>query len=195
MRWIRNLAAVFLVATALLFAVPTTAHADPGKCDIAFIDPVCEVGKTVLGKAGEIVTAPARYAANSAVDAVTSWVSDTAQWILGKVLVFIDHSTTPGLEADWFSERYHFMIGLAALVLLPMLLIATIRAVVTQDMSQLLRSFFVYLPVAVIGTFVAVHITQALLSITDSMSAAAARNIAGDVSQIFDSVSGTLSKD
>lgn len=194
MRWTRKLGVISFIATALLFAVPTAAHADPGKCDIAFIDPVCEVGKTVLGEAGEIVSAPVRYAAGSAVDAVTSWVSDTAQWILGKVLVFIDHSTTPGLEADWFSERYQFMIGLAALVLLPMLLIATIRAVVTQDMSQLLRSFFVYLPVAVIGTFVAVHITQALLSITDSMSAAVARNVAGDVSEIFDSVSGTLSE-
>lgn len=195
MRRTRNLAATFIVATAaLLFAVPTTAQADPGKCDVAFIDPVCEVGKTVLGKAGEIVTAPVRAVTGGAVDAITSWVSDTAQWILGKVMVFIDHSTTPGLEASWFTERYHFMIGLAALVLLPMLLIATIRAVVTQDMSQLLRSFFVYLPVAVIGAFVAVHITQALLSITDSMSAAVARNVAGDVSQIFDSVSGTLSE-
>lgn len=193
MRLSRDLAAIAFIALAFLFVVPPPAQAAPGKCDIAFIDPVCEVGKTVAGKAGEIVTAPVRYAAGSAVDAVTSWVSDTAQWILGKVIGFIDHSTTPGLEADWFDERYRFMIGLAALVILPMLLIATVRAVVTQDVSQLVRSFFVYLPVAVLGTFVAVHITQALLSITDSMSAAVARNVAGDVSEIFDSVGGTLS--
>ena len=192
MRRGRDLAAVVFVALAFLFIAPSPAEAAPGKCDIAFIDPVCEVGKTIAGKAGEVVTAPIRYAAGSAVDAVTSWVSDTAQWILGKVIGFIDHSTTPGLEADWFDERYRFMIGLAALVILPMLLIATVRAVVTQDLSQLVRSFFVYLPVAVLGTFVAVHITQALLSITDSMSAAVARNVAGDVSEIFDSVGGTL---
>ena len=193
MRRALDLVTVVLLAAAMMFLLAPSAAAAPGKCDVAFIDPVCEVGKTVIGKAGEIVTAPVRYAAGSAVEAVTSWVSDTAQWILGRVISFIDHSTTPTLGADWFDERYRFMIGLAALVLLPMLLIATVRAVVTQDLSQLVRSFFVYLPVAVLGTFVAVHITQALLSITDSMSEAVARNVAGDVSQIFDAVGGTLS--
>ncbi len=190
----RRLLSLFVIATTVVLATPTPAQAAPGKCEAFFaFDPVCEVGKTVAGQAGEVATAPVRYAAASAVDAITSWVSDTAQWILGKVVSFIDHSTTPGLEADWFDERYRFMIGLAALVILPMLLIATVRAVVTQDPSQLLKSFFVYLPVAVLGTFVAIHITQALLSITDSMSAAVARNVAGDVSEIFDSVGGTLS--
>ena len=182
---------VGIAAIVVLTAPP--ALAAPGKCEAFFaFDPVCEVGKSVADKAGDIASAPVRYAAGGAVDAMTSWVSDTAQWILGKVIGFIDHSTTPGLEADWFDERYQFMVGLAALVILPMLLIATVRAVVTQDVSQLVRSFFVYLPVAVLGTFVAVHVTQALLSITDSMSATVARNVAGDASEIFDSVGGTL---
>lgn len=190
----RRLSLVLAAAGTLVLTISTPATAAPGKCEAFFaFDPVCEAGKTVGGKAGEILTAPVRYAAGSAVDAITSWVADTAQWILGKVVSFIDHSTTPGLDASWFDERYRFMIGLAALVLLPMLLIATVRAVVTQDLSQLIRSFFVYLPVAVLGTSVAVHITQALLSITDSMSEAVARNVAGDVSQIFDAVGGTLS--
>ena len=190
----RRLSFLVGASATVVLAAPTPALATPGKCEAFFaFDPVCEVGKTVADKAGDIATAPVRYAAGSAVDAVTSWVSDTAQWILGKVIGFIDHSTTPGLEADWFDQRYQFMIGLAALVILPMLLIATVRAVITQDLSQLVRSFFVYLPVAVLGTFVAVHVTQALLSITDSMSAAVARNVAGDVSEIFDSVGGTLS--
>lgn len=170
------------------------ALAAPGKCDVFLIDPVCEVGKTLAGKAGDVLTAPVRYAANTAVEAMTSWVADTAQWILGRVINFIEDSTTPTLDAGWFSERYEFMIGLAVLVLVPMLLIATIRAVVTQDLSQLVRSFFVYLPIAILGTFVAVTITQALLAATDALSAAVAKNIAGDVSEIFDSVGSALSK-
>jgi type IV secretion system protein TrbL len=182
-----------LVPFGFLLLSTDTAAAAPGKCDVVVIDPLCEVGKTVAGKAGEVLTAPVRYAANSAVDAVTSWVADTAQWILKRVINFIEDSTTPSLDADWFTERYEFMIGLAALILVPMLIIATLRAVVTQDLGQLVRSFFVFLPVAILGTFAAVTITQALLSITDAMSAAVARNIAGDVSGIFDSVGSTLS--
>jgi type IV secretion system protein TrbL len=165
-----------------------SAEADPGKCQAGLLDPFCEAGKTVLGKAGEIVAAPVRAAAGGAVDMLTSWVADGAQWLLGKVVAFIDHSTTPDLGASWFTERYQFMVRLAALVLLPMLLIAAIRAVMNQDVSQLLRSFFLYLPIAILGTFVAVFLTQTLLAVTDAMSQAVARGVAGDVSQIFDSV-------
>ena len=191
----RNLRVILGVLPLGFFLLPIgPAAAAPGKCDVVVIDPLCELGKTVAGKAGDVVTAPVRVVAGGAVDVLTSWVADTAQWILGRVISFIDHSTTPTLDGDWFTERYRFMVGLAALALLPMLLIATIRAVMTQDISQLVRSFFVYLPVAILGTFIAVHLTQALLSITDSLSAAVARNVAGDVSEIFDSVSGTLSK-
>lgn len=180
-----------LVASVISFPL---ADAAPGKCKGAWlVDPICEVGKTVAGKAGDVATAPVRYAANGAVEAITSWVADAAQWTLKRVIGFIDESTTPRLDAGWFTERYRFMIGLGALVLLPMLLIATVSAVITQDVSQLMRSFFVYLPVAVLGAFVAVHLTQALLSITDSLSGAVARNVAGDASKIFDAVSGTLS--
>jgi hypothetical protein len=183
--------AVFI---SLLAILPLPAEAAPGKCDVPFFDPVCEAGKTVAGKAGDVVTAPVRWAAGSAVDTITAWVGDTAQWILGRVVKFIENSTSPTLDADWFTERYRFMIGLGALLLLPMLLIATIRSVVTQDVGQLMRSFFLYLPVAILGTFIAINLTQALLGVTDALSAAVAQNIAGDVSEIFDSVGGTMSK-
>lgn len=181
------------VGALLLFAIP--AEAAPGKCEAIFVfDPACEAGKTLATKAGDALAAPVNYAAGSAVDAMTSWVADTAQWILGRVVNFIDNSTSPTLDAGWFTERYEFMVGLSALILVPMLLLAAIRAVVAQDLGQLARSFFVYLPVAILATFAAVTITQALLGATDAMSAAVAENIAGDVSEIFDSVGSALSK-
>ena len=194
MRRVRDLASVALIALPLVFALAPEAAAAPGKCDVAFADPVCEVGKTVIDKAGDVAAAPVSYAAGSAVDAMTSWVADTAQWILGRVVTFIDNSTSPTLDAGWFTERYRFMVGLGALILVPMLLAATIRAVITQDLSQLARSFFVYLPAAILGTLAAVTITQALLAATDSLSAEVGQSIAGDASEIFDSVGSALSK-
>ena len=183
---------VLLALGLFLLIWGPSASAAPGKCDVPLVDPVCEAAKTVGGKAAGVVTAPVRWAAGSAVDAVTSWVADTARWIVGKVISFIDTSTSPTLDAGWFSERYRFMIGLAALVLVPMLLMATIRAVITQDVSQLARSFFIHLPVAVLATFAAVAVTKMLLTITDSLSAAVADGVAGDVSEIFQSVGTTL---
>jgi type IV secretion system protein TrbL len=189
----RAKASVVFVALIILPSFASTANAAPGKCDIPFFDPVCEAGKSVAGAGKDAVTAPIRYAAGSAVEMVTSWVADAAQWVVGNVINFIDHSTSPRLDAGWFSQRYEFMIGVAALVLVPMLLIATIRAVVTQDAGQLARSFFVYLPTAILGTFLAIHVTQALLAITDEFSAAVAQGVAGDTSDILDSAGRTLS--
>lgn len=182
-------ASLSLLTLTFLAAISTSASAAPGKCDAPIIaDQLCEAGKSAADKAGEILTAPVRAAAGGAVDMLTSWVADGAQWLLGKVIGFIDHSTSPNLGTEWFSERYRFMVGLGSLVLLPMLLIASIRAVMNQDLGQLLRSFLVYLPIAIFGTFVAVYLTQTLLAVTDSMSAAVADGVAGDASQIFDSV-------
>jgi hypothetical protein len=189
-----RLAGVAIACVVLMGLVhQQPASAAPGKCEAPdLLDLLCEGGKIAVAQAGEIVTAPVRVASGGAVDMLTSWVADGAHWILGKVVSFIDDSTSPNLGAAWFTERYRFMVGLAALVLVPMLLIAAIRAIVNQDVSQLLRSFFVYLPVAILGTFVAIFLTKTLLSVTDAMSAAVAEGVAGDVSQIFDDIGDAL---
>jgi len=69
-----------------------------------------------------------------------------------------------------------------------MLLVAAIRAVLNQDAAQLMRSFFVYLPVAILGAFIAIFLTRTMLAVTDAMSGAVADGIAGDVTEIFDAV-------
>jgi hypothetical protein len=184
---------VALVAILLVLSTPAAALAkdepddDCGTSNLVF-DFTCEVKDEI----GDVATAPITYAAGSAVDTITAWVADSAQWLLGKVVSFIDDSTSPDLGASWFAERYRFMIGLAALVLAPMLLMAVIRAVLNQDLSQLLRSFFLYLPTAILGTFIAVVLAQTLLSVTDALSASVADGIGRDVSQIFDAVGNTL---
>lgn len=163
------------------------------KCEApVFLDQVCEAGKSVRDQAAEVLTSPVRGATGSAVEMITAWVADGTQWVLGKVVNFIDDSTTPDLTASWFTERYEFTVGLAALVVLPILLLATIRAIMNQDIGQLLRSFFLYLPASIVATFIAITVTSLLLDATDALSAAVADGVAGDVSQIFEGVARTL---
>jgi hypothetical protein len=182
-----------LVLMQFFLASSSPAVAASGKCNApVLLDPVCEAGKTAVNKVGDIATAPFRYAANSTVDMITNWVADGAHWLLSRVIAFIDTSTSPDLGAGWFQERYTFMIGLAALVLVPMLLVASIRAVMNQDASQLLRSFFVYLPIAVLGTFIAVVLVQTLLAVTDQMSSAVVDGIGRNVADMVPAVSEGL---
>ena len=175
------------------FALQESSVVGSSQCDLVVVlDPLCEAGKTVAGAAKDVATAPFRYAANSAVDMVTSWVTDGAHWLLGRTIHFIQDTSSPRLDSAWFQERFDFMVGLGALVLLPLLIFAAMRAILMQDVGQLARSFGLYLPVAVLGTFLAIFVTSSLLEVTDSLSEAVSRNVAGDTSKIFDSVGATL---
>jgi hypothetical protein len=178
----------------VVLLLPSSAGAQEQACEaFIWLQPACSAGKKAAEVAGAVAAAPIKYAANSAVEMVTGAVAEAATWLLRKVVGFIDSSTSPDLTADWFNERYRLMVGLGALVVVPMLMLASIRAIMQQDVSQLLRSFFVYLPAAIFGTFLMLHLAQALLTGTDALSAAVAKGVAGDVSAIFDSVSDVLS--
>lgn len=189
-------AATGLVGGALIVvASPRVALAAPGKCEtLPGVDLACEVTKTALGAAVKVVTAPARAAASGAMDVVTSWVAGSAQWLLTKVVGFIDSSTSPNLDAEWFRERYDLMVGIALFVLLPTLVLAIVRSLLAQDPRQLFRCFWPYLPGAVLGMFAAVHLTQTLLVLTDQLSAAVSANVADDTTRIFESVGSTVAR-
>lgn len=149
------------VGALIVVASPTPASAAPGKCEtLPGIDLACEVTKTAFGAAGKVVTAPVRAAAGGAMDIVTSWVAKSAQWLLAKVIGYIDSSTSPDLDAEWFRERYDLMVGIALYLLLPILVSAIVRSLLSQDPRQLFRCFWPFLPAAVIGMFVAVQLTQ-----------------------------------
>ncbi|MGH7316296.1 MAG: type IV secretion system protein, partial [Candidatus Rokuibacteriota bacterium] len=192
---------VTLVTTALLGPLSGAVGAqDNGRCDAGLLDKACELAKGAGDKIGSgisnVVTAPIEAAGNSIMDQLTTWVADAAVSLIGKIVSFMESSTTPRLTSSWFTDRYELMMGLGLLILLPLLLIAAIRALLHQDLSQLLKSFFLYVPVAILATFVAIHLTQMLLAITDDLSAAVSESVGGDATRFLegggDSVAGAL---
>ncbi|MDQ3964608.1 MAG: hypothetical protein M3277_11980 [Actinomycetota bacterium] len=191
----RALAAALGVVGGVLLPLSAAAAAQSSKPDDGcgasnlLADAACEVADEV----GDVALAPVRHAADSVMDTVTSWVADSAQWVLTRVVNFIDDSTSPDLGVAWFRERYRFMLGLGALVVLPIFLLAVARSVLRQDLHELVRTVVVHLPVAILGTFLAVYLTQSLLVVTDQFSAAVGARIAEDTSQIFDAVGRSLS--
>ena len=189
---------VTLVAAALLGPLSGAVGAqDDGRCDAGVLDKACELAKGAGDKIGSgisnVVSAPIEAAGNSIMDQLTTWVADAAVSLIGRIVSFMESSTTPRLTSDWFSDRYELMMGLGLLVLLPLLLIAAIRALLHQDMGQLLRSFFLYVPVAILVTFVAIHLTQMLLAITDDLSTAVSESVGGDATQFLEGGAGSVS--
>jgi type IV secretion system protein TrbL len=194
----RRAAVVFLVAAGALvgpLSGSTTAQ-QGGRCNAGWVDRACELAKGAGDKIGSgignVVSAPIEAAGSSIMDQLTTWVADAAVSLIGRIVSFMESSTTPRLTSEWFSDRYELMMGLGLLVLLPLLLIAAIRALLHQDMGQLLRSFFLYVPVAILATFVAIHLTQMLLAITDDLSTAVSESVGGDATKFLEGGAGSV---
>ena len=80
------------------------------------------------------------------------------------------------------------MTALAGVVILPMLLASTLQAVVRQNPGQLVRTFLVQLPLALLLAVVAIQIVILSLSATDAMSDAVAGGTSADVSSLLTGV-------
>jgi type IV secretion system protein TrbL len=193
----RALIVVVLAVGALVGPLSASLAAQQGgRCDAGWMDRPCEIAKGAGDKIGSgignVVSAPIEAAGSSIMDQLTTWVAEAAVSLIGRIVSFMESSTTPRLTSEWFSDRYELMMGLGLLVLLPLLLIAAIRALLHQDMGQLLRSFFLYVPIAILVTFVAIHLTQMLLAITDDLSTAVSESVGGDATQFLEGGAGSV---
>ena len=81
-----------------------------------------------------------------------------------------DHRPRRGLVPTHYGE----MTALAGVVVLPLLLVSTLQAVFRQNAGQLIRAFFVQLPLALLLGVVAIQIVILCLSATDAMCTAVA---------------------
>src|ERR1019366_6427473 len=108
---------------------------------------------------------------------------------IGNVLI---STTTINIGASWFHTHYVEMTALAAVVVLPLLLVSTMQAVYRQNASQLLRAFFVQLPLALLLGVVAVQIVVLCLSATDAMCSAVTGGNGSDVTSLLTGISNGL---
>lgn len=166
--WLLTLVLALAVATAFLVnpltpsAQATVPPLDP--CRLPVVEHACDVvgnaAGAVAGAAGDLV-----------MRGVTTWVTNAAVWVTGKVGGLVEATTSPDLQSAWFEGQYGAMITVAGALAMLMLMLAVIQAVIRQDVWLLLRSAFGYLPMAFILAGVAIAATQLLIWITDDLSA------------------------
>ncbi len=147
--------------------------------------------------AGRLAGDAAQVAAQGMLDASAQWIAAGATTLLSRVTDIVTQTTSVNLEsphgaANWFGQQFAWMRTLAAFVILPMLLVAAISAVVHQDASRLLRAVGVHLPLAVIGTAVAVELTNRALQLTDLLSNQVSASLGGNVQDSLDSVTRAM---
>jgi hypothetical protein len=189
MAW-RRLACLFplLLALAVMAGVhPAAAAPLP---DPAATPPVAgPIGGTpclpVVGcdPLGGLASGAADAVTTAVFDGFNAWVAKGATAVLGHVASAMDATTKVDLNAAWFADHFGAMRGLAVLVLLPLLLIGIIDAVVRRDAGRMLRAVGVYLPVAAIGSFLAVELTNKAIQVSDAMSSQVTGDLASNSAQ------------
>jgi TrbL/VirB6 plasmid conjugal transfer protein len=168
-RW-ASAALALLFCTFVLagpFTAPARAQIGPGPtaCQLPVVGNVCDA---VSGA----VSGAAAAAGDLVMRGVTTWVTNTAVWVTGKVGDLVENTASPDLTANWFEGQYGAMLGVAGALALVMLMLAVIQSVIRQDAGMLVRSAFGYLPMAFILAGVAIAATGLLVAITDDISAA-----------------------
>ena len=148
------------------------------------LNPVCQIG----GLGGSI----AASGFESVLSGISQWVASGAEWLLGQIGTVLTSTTTVDLGATWFRTHYGQMTALAGVVILPMLLVSTLQAVLRQNPGQLVRTFLVQLPLALLLAVVAVQIVVLSLSATDAMSDAVAGGSGADVTSMLSTLSTGL---
>jgi hypothetical protein len=115
-----------------------------------------------------------KAAASAVLDGVASAVSDAAAWLAGHVLVLVSQTTSPDFGVDWFRREAAAMGTVVVLVVLPILMVATLGAVLRQDIRRLGRIWGVGLPLAVLAGAAAPQLAGLGLSATDELCTAVA---------------------
>lgn len=133
---------------------------------------VCQVTTGVTHAATSIASSVVGFGANSVLNALGSWVSDGASWLLAQIGKVIADTTAIDLGASWFTDHYQIMAVLSGAVIMPMLLMGIMQSIYRQNSSTLIRSVLVNVPLALLLTAVAVKLVQLGLALTDDMSSA-----------------------
>ncbi|HWE67584.1 MAG TPA: hypothetical protein VG298_13175 [Acidimicrobiales bacterium] len=158
----------------MLLTTVTLAAGCPG---INAVNPVCQIAS--LG--GTVASS----GINAVLSGVSQWVASGAEWLLTQIGDVLVSTTTINIGAGWFRHNYGAMTALSGVVVLPLLIVSSLQAVYRQSASQLVRAFFVQLPLALLLGVVAIQIVILCLSATDAMSSAIAGGSGSDMKKLL----------
>jgi hypothetical protein len=167
---------------SIVTAPMASAAVPAGGCSgLEALNPLCYAASAVGSIGGSIASA----GIGAVFGGLSQWVASGAEWLLSQIGDVLVSTTTIDLGASWFHTHYEVMTALAAVVVLPLLLVSTMQAVYRQNAGQLIRAFFVQLPLALLLGVVAVQIVILCLSATDALCTEVAGSSGSDVKALF----------
>lgn len=128
----------------------------------------------IIDEVGGFVGDAATAGFEMIIGGLVAWVIDAVVWVVGGVFTFFIEATDPNVQADWFitgNGPYATTAGIGALLLLLFVFAGIVQGTISGDVGGMLRRMVVDLPVSVLGMVGLVTVTQALIRLTDVLSA------------------------
>jgi hypothetical protein len=134
-----------------------------------------------------IISLPLSLGASAFFSAFTKWIAGGAQSVLTDLLDEVTAPTSVGLgSGDWFSSVAGVMFPLEEFLVAPLLLAATIGAILRQDMRRLARAWAVYLPISMLAGGAVVELTRTGLQFTDQFATSIQQLVLPNLQNILD---------
>jgi hypothetical protein len=181
MRRVEKRTKMMFELSIVMAPIATAATPSTGCAGLEALNPLCYAVSAVGSIGGSVASA----GIGAVLGGLSQWVASGAEWLLSQIGDVLVSTTTIDLGASWFTTHYKVMTELAAVVVLPLLLVSTLQAVYRQNASQLLRAFFVQLPLALLLGVVAIQIVILCLSATDAMCAEVVGGAGSDVKTLL----------
>lgn len=135
--------------------------------------------------------AVAESAFSSIVSGIAAWVLDGVTWVAGSVAGFFVESSSPDVQAGWFTgpdSPYLVMATIGASVLVLMVFFAVVQGLAAGDTAAMTRRLALDVPTAVVGIAGGVVFFQLLIDLSDAMSDALMAHFGDNVRHFADAV-------
>ena len=127
-----------------------------------------------IDKATGLIGGAASAGFESLIGGLVAWVVDAVVWVVSGVFGFFITATDPNVQADWFIKGngpYATTAAIGATLLVLFVFAGIVQGVLSGDVGGMLRRLAVDMPVSVLGMVGLVTVTQALIQLTDGLSA------------------------
>ncbi len=138
------------------------------------------------------------WAGDKIFEGLTNWIAKGVVLLLGFVWQVMDSTTSPRLDAEWFSgadgSPYATAAQIGGVVLLGLFLLAVMQGIAAGDVGGILRRVAADLPLTVFAMVGLVALTQAALGLSDAMSDTIWAGTRENAVTVFDGIGQISSK-
>jgi hypothetical protein len=140
----------------------------------------------------DVAGGAASSVAGGVLSAIVGWIVAGAKWLLDQIGGALSSSTSVDVGASWFHVHYAAMGAIAAVVAVPLLVLAAAQAVLHQSPALVARAALVQVPLAAVLSVVAVKVVSLSLEVTDSLSSAVSASTGEGISRALGAVAEAL---